>query len=76
MFKPIFSTMFVLIWGVIFIVVIGAMWWGTGEYPGNIFRALIGILAALAAAAIEADLARRYDRRKRLPATNHRKTPA
>ncbi|MCX4885925.1 hypothetical protein [Streptomyces sp. NBC_00847] len=75
MFKPLFSTAFVLIWGVIFATVIGLVWWGTGQYPGNAYRAAIGVLAALAAHALEADLARRYARRKRLPST-HRKTAA
>jgi hypothetical protein len=74
-FKPIFSTAFVVIWGVIFGTVISAVWWGTGQYPGGIYRAVIGFLAAVAAQALEGDLARRYDRRKRLPST-HRRTPA
>jgi hypothetical protein len=74
-FKPIFSTAFVLIWGVIFTIVIALTWWGTGQYPGNLYRAAIGILAALAAHALETDLARRSARRKRLPST-HRKTAA
>lgn len=75
MFKPIFSTAFVLIWGSIFFPVIAAVWWTSGQYPGNAYRAVIGILAALAAHFVETDLARRYDRRKRLPATSHRKNP-
>jgi len=74
-FKPIFSTAFVLIWGVIFTIVIAIVWWGAGQYPGNLYRAAIGILAALAAHALETDLARRSARRKRLPST-HRKTTA
>lgn len=75
MFKPLFSTMFVLIWGVLFAAVVALVWWGTGQYPGNAFRTVIGVLAALAASFLDADLARRYERRKRLPATSHRKTP-
>lgn len=76
MFKPIFSTAFILIWGAIFFPVVALVWWGTGQYPGNAWRAVIGVLAALAAHVLEADFARRYERRKRLPATPHRKTPA
>lgn len=75
MFKPLFSTAFVLLWGAIFFPIIGLLWWGTGHYPGNLLRAPIGILAALAAYSLEGELSRRYERRKQLPATSHRKTP-
>lgn len=75
MFKPLFSTVFVLIWGAIFAAAVAVVWWGTGQYPGNTFRTVIGVLAALAASFLETDLARRYERRKRPPATSHRKTP-
>lgn len=75
MFKPIFSTAFVLITGGIFALTVAVVWWGTGQYPGNVWRAVIGVLAALAANLIEAELARRHARRQRPPATRHRKTP-
>lgn len=74
MFKPVFSVAFTLIASVLFGAVIGLVWWGTGQYPSAFYRAVIGVLAALAALYLEADLARRYERRKRLPHT-HRKTP-
>lgn len=75
MFKPMFSVGFVLIAATLFATVIGVVWWGTGQYPNAVYRAVIGVLTALAAQYIEADLADRYTRRKRLPRT-HRKARA
>lgn len=60
MFKPIFT------------IVIGIIWWGTGQPPGNAFRATVGVLAGIAAHTLETDLARRHVRRDR-PANPHRK---
>jgi hypothetical protein len=75
-FKPIFSMAFALITAAVFALTIGLVWWGTGHYPGNTWRAVIGVLAALAGSFLEAELARRHARRKRPAATSHRKTSA
>lgn len=75
MFKPMFSLAFALITAAIFGAAIGLVWWGTGQYPSNAYRTVIGVLSALAAHYLEADLARRHTRRKRLPSP-HRKTTA
>jgi hypothetical protein len=69
-----FSLACILIWGALFAAVICIVWWGTGHFPGPVYRAAIGVLAGFAAVSIESDLARRHARRKRLPSTSHRKT--
>lgn len=75
MFTPIFSFGFIFLWGVLFGGYIGTTWWTTGQYPSSLYRALIGVLAAVAAYCLEAALARRHQRRTR-PVTRHRKEAA
>jgi hypothetical protein len=76
-FDRIFSIAFLLVWAAISQPVIGIVWWISGDYPTFWFRFAVSVLAALAAMAIEGELARRHYRKRQtaLPAS-HRKAPA
>lgn len=75
MFQPLFSLAYILIWVALFGGYLTIYWWSTGQYPGAVYRAVIGFLAVLVAHYLEAELAR-WAKRRRLPRTSHRKEAA